>query len=90
MHPAVMGELACGNLPHRIDTLAALMQLRTAAVGRPSDVVTLIETRRLFGIGIGWVDAQLLTSARLSSCPLWTMDPRLRDAATKADVHVYE
>ncbi len=40
-----------------------------------------VEKERLFGAGIGWVDAHLLASARLSGCLLWTLDKPLRKAA---------
>ncbi len=33
------------------------------------------------GRGIGWVDVQLLASARLTGIPLWTLDRRLKEVA---------
>jgi len=34
-------------------------------------------------MGIGYLDAHLLASARLSSVPIWTLDPSLKKASTK-------
>jgi hypothetical protein len=44
----------------------------------------LIETRKLYGLGIGWVDAHLIASALLSDCDLLTADQRLKKAARQA------
>jgi predicted nucleic acid-binding protein len=50
-------------------------------------VLALIETARLSGRGIGWVDAQLLASTRLTGeAVLWTRDKPLADAAAELGV----
>jgi hypothetical protein len=36
---------------------------------------------RLFGRGIGWIDAHLLASAMLTGASLWTLDHPLARAA---------
>jgi hypothetical protein len=46
-----------------------------------SEVMRLVEQRRLRGRGLGWIDAHLLASAHLSHCRLWTLDKRLASAA---------
>ena len=46
-----------------------------------SEVLLLIGRDRLMGRGIGYVDAHLLASARLSHCRLWTQDRRLAAVA---------
>ncbi len=40
----------------------------------------------MMGKGIGFVDTNLLASAKLTGAPLWTSDKRLRSAATELDV----
>jgi predicted nucleic acid-binding protein len=50
------------------------------------EVLRLIEDRKLYGRGIGWVDAHLLASALLSRCRLWTLDRRLALAAASLDI----
>jgi predicted nucleic acid-binding protein len=46
-------------------------------VASDSEVLLLIERGNLMGRGIGYVDAHLLTAAKLSRCGLWTQDRRL-------------
>ncbi len=86
MHAFVLGEIACGNLSDRSRTLADLQKLPRAILAGNSEVVHLIEARRLWGRGIGWIDAHLLASALITGCRLWTLDSRLRDAASTLHV----
>jgi hypothetical protein len=44
-------------------------------------VLKFLEQHRLFGKGIGWIDAHLLASAMLTHCFLWTHDSALARAA---------
>lgn len=82
MHPWVIGELACGNLRHRTQILNLLQGLPGATVAKDVEALALIEREQLMGRGIGYVEAHLLASARLSRCWLWTHDRRL---AARAD-----
>jgi len=77
MHPWVVGELACGHLHQRAQLLDLLQGLPAATVASASEVLLLIEQEQLMGRGIGYVDAHLLASARLTGCWLWTEDRRL-------------
>lgn len=84
MHPFVIGEIALGSLRQRADILSALWKLPQVAVARDPEVLMLIEKAVLFSLGIGYVDAHLLASARLSDdVRLWTRDKRLLAAAAK-------
>lgn len=80
-HPFVQGELACGNLKNRKLILSLLSDLPAAPLAEHQEVLELVETKRLSGMGIGWIDAHLLASALLGGCLLWTLDRRLRTAA---------
>ncbi|MGB9455534.1 MAG: PIN domain-containing protein [Bryobacteraceae bacterium] len=83
MHPFVLGELACGSLKHRGEILSDLQALPSAKLASTAEALKLIEDRRLWGRGLGWVDVHLLASALLSHCGFWTLDKRLgREAAT--------
>jgi predicted nucleic acid-binding protein len=82
MHPFVLGEMACGNLRARSQTLHRLGRLPAPVSASNDEVLALLEQHRLFGRGLGWVDVHLLASARLTGCRLWTLDGPLRDAAT--------
>ena len=86
IHPWVIGELACGNLHDRIHVLDLLQSLPAAVVATDGEVLLLIEQQQLMGRGIGYVDAHLLASARLSRCHLWTDDRRLRNVALELGI----
>lgn len=81
IHPFVIGELACGNLKNRKETLRALDALRHLAVANHFETLEFIERYKLNGKGIGWIDAHLLASCALSEALLWTRDARLRRIA---------
>ena len=81
VHPAVIGELATGNLRQRETTLALLLSLQRSKVATFEECLGTISAQRLYGQGIGWIDVQLLVSARLSRVLLWSLDQRLRKAA---------
>jgi predicted nucleic acid-binding protein len=80
-HPFVTGELALGNLRRRHPLLQALRNLPQAVTASDDEVLEYIERWKLFGLGIGYVDAHLLASARLSAATLWTRDKHLHEAA---------
>jgi hypothetical protein len=46
----------------------------------------VIESRNLSGKGIGWTDAQLVASALISGCKLWSHDKRLREVASELGI----
>lgn len=80
-HPLVIGDLACGTLRNRSEVLELLQGLPVATVASDAEVLLLIERERLMGRGIGYIDAHLLASARVSHCRLWTQDLRLAAVA---------
>jgi predicted nucleic acid-binding protein len=83
-HPWVTGELALGQLSRRTEILQLLNGLPHAQVATTTEVATLIERDRLHGLGIGYVDAQLLAATRLTSdARLWTRDRRLAAVAAR-------
>jgi predicted nucleic acid-binding protein len=88
IHPWVIGELACGNLRNRSQVLELMQGLPAATVASDAEVLLLIERDRLMGRGIGYMDAHLLASARLSHCRLWTQDRRLAGVAEEQGLGV--
>lgn len=80
-HPFIVGELACGNLQRRREILPLLSALPEATLADQREVLVFIESNRLMGSGIGWVDAHLLCSARLTGVGMWTFDRRLAKVA---------
>ena len=89
VHPFVVGELACGDLRNRARILSDLEALPSAVSATHEEVMRLIEDRKLWGLGIGWIDGHLLASALLSDCQLWTLDRRLARAAAAVGVRLY-
>jgi predicted nucleic acid-binding protein len=87
-HPFIVGELACGTLQKRSEILNMLKALPQAHLLEYEEVLSFLEARRLYGQGIGWVDAHLLASTLLTGCSLWTFDKPLRRAAAALNVLV--
>ena len=85
-HPLVVGELACGNLRNRNEILELLLALPRAYSVTFEEALVFLGTENLHGRGLGWIDVQLLASAKLSACPLWTLDRRLAKAALESGV----
>lgn len=85
-HPAVIGELACGTFKNRSEFLALLAHLPQAKSCTPHEALQFTEQRSLYGMGIGWVDVQLLAAALLSQCGLWTHDRRLHKVAARFSI----
>ncbi len=79
-HPFVVGELACGSLRGRDRLLRELDALPGATEATHDEVLRLVERHRLFGRGVGWIDAHLLASALLSGADLYSLDAALTDA----------
>ena len=86
-HPFVIGELACGNLGRRAEVLELIGALPSVSVADHEEVLGFVESRRLMGRGLGWIDVHLLASAILASLPLWTSDKRLSAVARSLDLH---
>jgi len=83
-HPWVTGELALGRLLARAEILRLLDDLPQATAATTAEVMQLIDQHELFGLGIGYVDAQLLASTMLTAdAALWTRDRRLRATAER-------
>jgi predicted nucleic acid-binding protein len=83
-HPFVVGELALGSLRQRESILTAMQALPQAVVAGDTEVLRFINQRALHGLGIGYVDAHLLASVRLTAGgSLWTRDKRLRAVADR-------
>jgi predicted nucleic acid-binding protein len=82
-HSFVVGELACGNLAQRGKILASLSALPHVAPVNDAEVLTFVESRRLMGRGLGWIDVHLLAAAILARIPFWTTDERLATAASE-------
>ncbi len=76
-----------GILARRDTTIRELKKLQTMVVAHNEEVLDFVARHKLFGLGIGYTDAHLLVSVRITAnCKLWTRDKRLRAAAEKLDL----
>lgn len=82
MHPFVRGELALGSIKDRLEKIRLMRDLEEVMIPTTDEVDVLIEREGLFGRGIGYVDAHLVASVKLTpDALLWTRDKRLRSVA---------
>jgi len=86
LHPFVLGELACGNLSRRSETIARLEKLPVAAVASEPQVRHLLESRRLWRTGLGWIDMHLLAAALIEGLRLWSADRAVAATAKQLGV----
>lgn len=86
-HPFILGELALGNLRQREQILGHLLALPEITPATDEEVMHFINTNRLYGRGIGYIDAHLLASVRLASgSRIWTRDKRLHGLAREMNI----
>jgi hypothetical protein len=76
-HPLIIGELACGSIRNRSEILGLLNELPVVVTAENKEVLKLIEDKKLYGKGIGLIDAHLIASALLTKVRLLTMDKPL-------------
>jgi hypothetical protein len=77
----VIGEVMVGSLRDRIGVRQFLLKLPSASEATFSEILKMLEMRRLHGCGLQWNDVLLLAAAKLSSARIWTRDKRLAVAA---------
>lgn len=83
MHPFVVGELAMGSIAERKLRLRLWSMMPALPVVPLEDVLALVEGRRLYSSGIGYMDASLLAASLTTpGTLLWTRDGKLRDFAS--------
>lgn len=83
-HPWIVGELALGQLRQRNEVIRLLSSLPQATLATADEVLMFIEKQELYGTGIGYVDAQLVTATQLTpGATLWTRDRRLAAVAAR-------
>jgi predicted nucleic acid-binding protein len=82
-HPFIIGEIGLASLRQRQVILTDLSALPQVTIATDAEVMALIESERLYGLGVGFVDVHLIAATRLTpGVRLWTLDRRL---ATVAD-----
>ena len=88
VHSWIIAELALGSLRERTKTLTMLDLLPRVREAQLSEVRLVIEARRVYSLGIGLTDAQLIASIFLNPPTLvWTRDKPLRRVAGALGIH---
>ena len=82
-HRFVIGELRLGNIPKRKSFLKLIENLPQCTQATNEEVTFLIEENKLYGKGIGYMDAHILASSIISTASLWTLDKRLDSISKK-------
>src|SRR5205814_1357360 len=80
-HDLVYGELLIGDPGARVELLKSYALMHRLPAVPHADVVTFVRAQKLYGRGIGWIDAHLLASALVADAPFWTADERLSNLA---------
>jgi predicted nucleic acid-binding protein len=84
LHPYVLGELTLGGLPTHGAVFDRLVSLAQPGVASPVEIVAFISWAKLAGTGVGYVDAHLLVSARMTAnARVLTKDKRLNAEAKR-------
>lgn len=87
LHPMIVAEIALGSIANRAIMLEELQILPQAKPASHAEVMAMIEWLKLFGRGIGYVDAHLLAAVlQLTDGRLWTRDKRLLKQAQRLGV----
>jgi predicted nucleic acid-binding protein len=86
MHPFVLAEISLGSLRGRVQLIHDLQLLPFARVVENALVLHSIESLKLYGTGIGFVDIHILLSAKQEGHDLWTRDKRLSAQAARLGV----
>ena len=88
-HPFIIGEFVLGSFKQRASVIEWLRDMTMALKADDEEVMEMIETHRLFGLGIGYIDAHLLACVRLTGgTRLWTRDKRLSAAAVSMGIGI--
>ena len=83
-HPHVVAEIACGTPPGRQAIINMLADLESAPVATQDELLTMMNTRKVFGRGCGFVDMSLLASSLISEkLHIWTVDKRFELIASE-------
>jgi predicted nucleic acid-binding protein len=87
IHPMILGELACGTPPNRVQTLIDLGRLQQSQQANMREVMAFVEGECLYGMGCGLIDMMLLASTKITTgAALWTLDKRLSGLAERFGV----
>jgi predicted nucleic acid-binding protein len=85
-HEMVFGQLLIGDRGGRLKLLDSYLKMHQAQAIPHGEIVDFVRARKLFGLGVGWIDVHILASAVVNRMQIWTADPRF--AAAAKDLHL--
>ena len=88
IHPYILGDLSCGNISNRNEVLSLLRALPRIDAVLDEEVFVLIEDKRLYGKGLGFIDIHLLASALIHHVLIWTKDKSLQRVAKEFGISI--
>lgn len=74
VHPLVFGELLLGDIQRNLTAMTLLQLMPKAVEASYDEICYSIRHFKLDQKGIGWVDAALITSAKILDCGILTDD----------------
>ena len=86
LHPYIIAEIACGNLRQRNLILSLLRAMPSVKILSMDEYFLFLEKNKLYGIGLGFVDVNIVGSSLLSNCQIYTRDKELNLAASKFNI----
>jgi predicted nucleic acid-binding protein len=81
VHALVVGELVLGGISQEQEHL--LQRLMPAERVPYDEILAFIRRRRLARKGIGWVDAEIITSGLASGAQVWSFDGAMAAVASE-------
>ena len=85
-HPFIIGELACGNIHNREEIFSLMKSLPKLDVVEQEELLLFIEKNKMMGIGLGFVDVNLMASAILANIPIYTYDKKLHNTCFRLGI----
>ncbi len=86
-HPFILGEIMMGNPENRVSIFEALSDLPQARIAENDEVMRFVERNKIYGSGVGYIDAHLLASVRLMPrSSIWTTDRRMALVAERLGI----
>jgi len=86
-HPLIIGEVICGTPPQRGKVIRNLQDMGQSYVPLLDEVSEFVEKHKLYGLGCGFIDINLLLSSLITpQAKLWTKDKRLFKLAKRFNI----
>ena len=81
-HPHIVAEVACGTPPDRKGIISMLAELERVPMATQDELLALLDARKLYGRGCGFVDLSLLAAVLINEMTvIWTLDKRFEQIA---------